>query len=180
MSSARGQILLLSTSDTDLLSARAAAVGYRLANPARTTVDDLPALLAGVRLVVVRILGGRRAWEDGLDHLLAGSLPVVVLSGEQTPDAELMELSTVPIGVAAEAHAYLAHGGPGNLANLHHFLSDTILLTGFGFVAPEPMPLWGELERTSNGSGRWWVCSTTTARTTWPGTPLSWRRCPAR
>ena len=30
---------------------------------------DLPALLDGVDLVVVRILGGRRAWEDGLDAL---------------------------------------------------------------------------------------------------------------
>ena len=57
--------LLLSTSDTDLLSARASGAAYRLANPARTGVDDLPALLDGVDLVVVRILGGRRAWEEG-------------------------------------------------------------------------------------------------------------------
>ena len=65
-------ILLLSTSDTDLLSARASGAAYRLANPARTAVADLPALLDGVDLVVVRILGGRRAWEEGLDALLAG------------------------------------------------------------------------------------------------------------
>src|SRR4051812_4634235 len=62
--------LLLSTSDTDLLSARASGSGWRLANPARTTVDDLPALLDGADLVVVRLLGGRRAWEEGLDALL--------------------------------------------------------------------------------------------------------------
>src|SRR5690348_13536672 len=72
-----GVILLLSTSDTDLLSARASGAGYRLANPARTGVDDLPALVDGVDIVLVRILGGRRAWEDGLDALLAGSRPVV-------------------------------------------------------------------------------------------------------
>ncbi|GFJ88146.1 hypothetical protein Prum_017880 [Phytohabitans rumicis] len=138
-----GVILLLSTSDTDLLSARASGAAYRLANPARTTVDDLPALVDGADLVVVRILGGHRAWQDGLDALLAGARPVVVLGGEQAPDAELMRLSTVPSGVCAEAHAYLAHGGPGNLAELHRFLSDTVLLTGHGFAPPAPTPTWG-------------------------------------
>jgi cobaltochelatase CobN len=140
-------ILLLSTSDTDLLSARSSDADYRLANPARTGVDDLPALLDGVDLVVVRLLGGRRAWEEGVDALLAGPRPVVVLGGEQAPDAELMELSTVPAGVCAEAHAYLAHGGPANLAELHHFLSDTVLLTGHGFNPPVPTPGWGVLDR---------------------------------
>ena len=146
--------LLLSTSDTDLLSARSSGAAYRLANPARTSVADLPALLAGVDLVVVRLLGGRRAWAEGLDALLAGPAPVVVLGGEQAPDAELMTLSTVPAGVAAEAHGYLAWGGALNLAALHGFLSDTVLLTGHGFAAPAPAPEWGVLERAeSDGSG---------------------------
>ncbi|GGL18573.1 cobaltochelatase subunit CobN [Mangrovihabitans endophyticus] len=141
--------LLLSTSDTDLLSARASGVGYRLANPARTAAADLPALLDGADLVIVRLLGGRRAWAQGLDALLSGDRPVVVLGGEQAPDAELMKLSTVPAGVAADAHAYLAHGGAANLAALHDFLSDTILLTGNGFAPAEPAPDWGPLPRAS-------------------------------
>ncbi len=138
-------ILLLSTSDTDLLSARASGAGYRLANPARTAVSDLPALTDGADLVVVRILGGYRAWPDGLDALLSGPRPVVVLGGEQAPDAELMKHSTVPAGVAAQAHVYLAHGGPANLAELARFLADTVLLTGEGFAAPRPTPTWGAL-----------------------------------
>ncbi|MEU8545828.1 cobaltochelatase subunit CobN [Streptomyces roseoverticillatus] len=146
-------ILLLSTSDTDLLSARAAAahgapVTYRLANPARLALDDLPELLEGTDLVVVRLLGGIRAWQEGLDLLLAGDRPVVVLTGEQAPDAQLMEASTVPVGIAAEAHAYLAHGGPANLEQLARFLSDTVLLTGHGFEPPAAAPAWGGLERT--------------------------------
>ncbi|WP_285780434.1 cobaltochelatase subunit CobN [Microtetraspora sp. NBRC 13810] len=140
-------MLLLSTSDTDLLSARAGGAAYRLGNPARLGVADLPELLDGVDLVVVRLLGGRRAWEEGLDALLASGRPVVVLGGEQAPDAELMELSTVSGGVCAEAHAYLAHGGAGNLNQLHAFLSDTVLLTGHGFAPPEPTPGWGVLAR---------------------------------
>ncbi|MFE7573695.1 cobaltochelatase subunit CobN [Streptomyces sp. NPDC057521] len=143
-------ILLLSTSDTDLLSARASdgPVRYRYANPSRLPLDDLPALLDGTDLVVVRLLGGVRAWQDGLDHLLATGRPVVVLTGEQAPDAQLMAASTVPIGIAAEAHAYLAHGGPANLDQLARFLSDTVLLTGHGFEPPAPAPSWGPLERT--------------------------------
>ncbi|WP_306335053.1 cobaltochelatase subunit CobN [Streptomyces sp. KL118A] len=144
-------LLLLSTSDTDLLSARAAGgpVDYRFANPSRLDLDGLPALLDGVDLVVVRLLGGVRAWQDGLDQLIATGLPVVVLTGEQAPDAQLMASSTVPVGIAAEAHAYLAHGGPANLEQLARFLSDTVLLTGHGFEPPAPAPSWGPLERTT-------------------------------
>jgi cobaltochelatase CobN len=143
-------IVLLSTSDTDLLSARASGAGYRLGNPARVTAEDVPALLDGAGIVVVRILGGRRAWEEGLAAVLASGVPAVVLGGEQTPDAELMELSTVAGGIVAEAHAYLAHGGPENLRQLARFLSDAIALTGEGFEPPAPMPLWGLLDRPAS------------------------------
>ncbi|MEV1019924.1 cobaltochelatase subunit CobN [Streptomyces sp. NPDC050264] len=157
------QLLLLSTSDTDLLSARAAnaavadaadgPVTYRFANPSRLDVEtELPALLDGVGLVVVRLLGGVRAWQDGIDRLTAAGIPLVLLSGEQAPDAQLMAASTVPVGIAAEAHKYLAHGGPANLGQLARFLSDTVLLTGHGFEAPAPAPTWGPLERTPSRS----------------------------
>ncbi len=140
-------ILLLSTSDTDLLSARSCDGEFRLANPSRLDVAELPGLLDGVRIVVVRILGTPRSWQEGLDTLLSSGAHVVVLGGEQTPDAELMKLSNVPAGIAAEAHAYLAQGGPANLTQLHRFLSDTLLLTGDGFEPPAVQPGWGVLER---------------------------------
>nr|WP_314037092.1 cobaltochelatase subunit CobN [Dietzia sp. CH92] len=141
-------IALLSTSDTDLLSARESGAGFTLGNPSRLDVEaDLPALLTGADLVVVRILGSRRSWDDGFAAVLGAGVPVVVLGGEQTPDADLMELSTVPIGTAAEAHRYLAEGGPTNLAQLHAFLSDTVLLTGAGFEPPVSVPVWGMPER---------------------------------
>ncbi|WP_433723073.1 cobaltochelatase subunit CobN [Nocardia sp. CA-129566] len=142
-------ILLLSTSDTDLLSARASGARYRWGNPARLLVEDLPALLDGADLVIVRILGGKRAWEDGLEAVRASGVPMVALGGEIAPDAELMECSTVPGGVAADAHNYLAAGGAENLRQLHNFLSDTVLLTGHGFEPPVQLPSWGELQRTA-------------------------------
>lgn len=142
-------IVLLSTSDTDLLSARASGADYRWGNPARLLADDLPDLLDGADLVIVRILGGKRAWEDGLAVLRASGVPLVALGGELAPDAELMECSTVPGGVAADAHNYLAAGGPENLRQLHNFLSDTVLLTGHGFEPPIQLPSWGELDRVA-------------------------------
>src|SRR3954449_10887104 len=138
---------LLSTSDTDLLSARASGADWRLGNPARLDDAGVAALADGVALVVVRLLGVRRQFEEMLAPLLAGPAPVVVLGGEQVPDAELMELSTVPMGVATEAHGYLAQGGPENLTQLRRFLSDTVLLTGEGFEPPSVAPDWGVLSR---------------------------------
>ena len=147
------RIALLSTSDTDLLSARESGAAFALGNPSRLGVEaDLPDLLEGADLVVVRILGSRRSWDDGFAAVLAAGVPVVVLGGEQTPDADLMELSTVPIGTAAEAHRYLAEGGPGNLKQLHAFLSDTVLLTGAGFEPPVSVPVWGMPPRPSADS----------------------------
>ncbi|WP_121251726.1 cobaltochelatase subunit CobN [Nocardioides ferulae] len=141
------RICLLSTSDTDLLSARASGATYVLANPARSTEAELEACVADADLVVVRQLGSPDDLWPGLAGLRTAGTPAVVLGGEQQPSAELMELSSVPIGVAAQAHRYLAEGGPANLAQLHAFLSDTVLLTGEGFEPPLAIPAWGYAER---------------------------------
>jgi cobaltochelatase CobN len=128
-------VLLLSTSDTDLLAARASGADYRLANPARLAADGLPPLLDGADVVVVRLLGGEQACRQ--------ERPLIVLGGEFVPDAALMALSSVPAGIAAQAHEYLAHGGPGNARELAKFLADTVLMAGHGFAPPQPMPSWG-------------------------------------
>jgi len=132
-------ILLLSTSDTDLLAARSSGADYRCANPSRVPLAELPALLAGVNLAVVRLLGGQATWPEGLASVVGSGVPTVVLGGESSPDAELMASSTVPAGVAREALSYLVEGGPQNLEQLAAFLSDTVLRNGEGFLAPFPM-----------------------------------------
>ncbi|WP_112465747.1 cobaltochelatase subunit CobN [Streptomyces triticisoli] len=137
-------VLLLSTADTDLLAARASGASYRIGNPTRVNVtEELPGLLDGADIAVVRLLGGKRAWEDGLAALRASGVPAVLLGGEAVPDAELMAESSVPAGVVAEALRYLVEGGPANLAELARFLSDTVLLTGEGFEEPRKMPEYG-------------------------------------
>ncbi len=79
--------------------------------------------------------------------MVASGVPTVAVSGEQSPDAELMGHSTVPAGVAVQAHIYLAQGGVDNLRQLHAFLCDTVLMTGFGFAPPVSTPSWGVLDR---------------------------------
>jgi cobaltochelatase CobN len=142
-------ILFLSNADTELLALR--SIQHRLPGgfpPVRaghpSRLDGAPPL-AGVSAAVVRLLGGRGAWEGPFDALRARCLdagvPLIALGGEAAPDAELTRLSTVPAGTAREAHRYLAAGGPDNVEQLLRFVADTVLLGGFGFDPPAPLPL---------------------------------------
>jgi len=139
--------VLLSTSDTDLITARAASASYRWANPTRLPTGALDELLDGAAVVVVRVLGGYRALRNTIDTVIASGIPAVLVSGEQAPDADLIQRSTVPAGIALQTHIYLAQGGLANLRQLHAFVCDTVLMTGFGFAPPADTPSWGVLDR---------------------------------
>ena len=143
------RIALLSTSDTDLLSARASGADYLWANPGRQVEghQSMAEAIEASDLVICRLLGSPDDLCGGFERIRATGKPMIVLGGELTPNAELMELSTVPVGVAAEAHRYLVEGGPENLSQLHAFASDTVLLTGEGFEPPVQVPSWGWLDR---------------------------------
>lgn len=144
-------ILFLSNADTELLAVRSIVddlpsefSGVRWANPDR--LDAQPDL-AGVQVVIVRLLGGASAWEDGFAELTqactAADIPLVAVGGEAVPDADLAAISTAPAGLVAEAHRYLVAGGPANTLQLMLFVSDTILRTGFGFTAPVELARFG-------------------------------------
>ncbi|WP_019145803.1 cobaltochelatase subunit CobN [Aeromicrobium massiliense] len=143
------RIALLSTSDTDLLSARASGADYVWANPSRQVEghQSMAEVIEASDLVICRLLGSPDDLCGGFERIRATGKPMIVLGGELTPNAELMEMSTVPVGVAAEAHRYLVEGGPENLRQLHAFCSDTVLLTGDGFEPPLTVPAWGWLDR---------------------------------
>ena len=63
------------------MTARASGARYRLSNPSRLIEGELPGLLADADVVVVRVLGGYRAWPDCIDSAVASGLPVLVVSG---------------------------------------------------------------------------------------------------
>lgn len=83
---ARPTVALLSTSDTDLLQARAAAqasgVSYLWGNPARIADADLAALLGRADIVVFRFLGSVQSLPASFEAVRASGLPLVVLGGE--------------------------------------------------------------------------------------------------
>jgi cobaltochelatase CobN len=112
----------------------------------------------GARAVLVRLLKGRAAWEAQLDDLrarcLATGTALLAFGGEAGVDAEMTALSTVPGGIVAEAFAYLARGGPANLANLLRFVADTVLLEGFGFDPPQDLPMSGLVTTRAELPGR--------------------------
>ncbi|MHB8295585.1 MAG: cobaltochelatase subunit CobN [Acidimicrobiales bacterium] len=112
--------------------------------------SGLPVPLAGARLVIIRLLGGRSAFE-GLDELLAEAgrlgIPVAAFGGEARLDPVLAELSTVPAGALAGAFEYLVQGGPWNIEQMLRFLSDTVLQTSYGYDPPVVIPSAGYLEQ---------------------------------
>ncbi|HEX2577115.1 MAG TPA: hypothetical protein VHK88_12250, partial [Aquihabitans sp.] len=146
--------LVVSNNDLDLLALRAAVDELPDGcGPVRAhggvgldPDGDVPDL-AGVRVVLVRLLKGRAGWERPFGELVercrAEGIALVATGGEAGLDADLAAASTVPAGTVAQAHEYWTRGGPANLANLLRFLADTVLLEGFGFEPPQDIPAVG-------------------------------------
>ena len=147
------KLLFLTTADTEILAAARATEllpeGFpevRCANP--TKLKDPRAFfeeaLPEAGVVMVRLLGGNRAWPEGLAELRRRCeelrVPLLAFGGEAEPDAELTAVSTAPSGAVAEAFEYLRHGGVRNTENLFRFIADTLLVEGYGFEPPLPLP----------------------------------------
>ncbi|GIU83533.1 MAG: cobaltochelatase CobN [Acidimicrobiales bacterium] len=138
-------ILYVTNVDTDLLALRQILEDLpeelgrvRAARCSSAGIPDLD----GVRVAVVRLLGGVRGWER-LDEFLSSCrqarVEVVALGGERTPDPELASRSTVPAGVVAGAFDYVSEGGPENLCRLVDFLGRAVL--GADRPVKPPVPI---------------------------------------
>jgi len=143
----------VTTADTEILATAAAVErlpdgfpAVRCANPAAAIDQDafVEDVLDGARVVLCRILGGRRGWPVGFDLLRAACaerrIPLLALGGELEPDAEMTGLSLAPAGAVAQAGEYLRHGDVENVEQLLRFLADTFLLDGYGFAPPRELP----------------------------------------
>ena len=111
---------------------------------------DMAALLEGelslARIVVVRVLGrlsGIAGWQALLQVAGERRQSLLVVSGTGEPNPELDVVSTVSPVILRETLAYLQAGGPQNLAQCLRFLSDHLLLSGYGFEAPVELPEHG-------------------------------------
>jgi cobaltochelatase CobN len=67
----------------------------------------------------------------------------VLVSGTGDNASEFAETINVPADVMQTASGYFDLGGVANFGELFRFLSDRLMLTGFGYAAPSPMPEHG-------------------------------------
>jgi cobaltochelatase CobN len=138
-------ILVLTNADTEILALRSVVEGLpdgfppvRAARPGEAVPP-----LDGVTMVLVRLLGGRRAWEEQFDELrrrcLDGGVPLLAFGGEASPDAELTALSTAAPATVARAFEYLAAGGLANIEQLLRYVA------GYPHQPPVEVPSYGVL-----------------------------------
>ena len=158
-------IWFITNVDSEILALRVACDslpdGFPSVRAAQPWTFDVGRDLSAARCVIVRLLRGRRAWEDGFDQLQATcrerNIPLLAFAGEDVPDAELTALSTVPSAILTDAFAYLVNGGPANFEHLFRFVADTVLLEGFGFDPPVTIPthgVWRASDRTSSAASQ--------------------------
>jgi cobaltochelatase CobN len=153
----RGGIMLLSHADTDMLTLIKASellpselrVGAYSLNALRN-VDQMDALIAGeirnAKVIVVRC-HGPLSCIPGFDKLKAACIErgqsLVLISGTGDNASEFSETINVPADVMQTASGYLDLGGVANFGELFRFLSDRLMLTGYGYAPPSPMPEHG-------------------------------------
>jgi cobaltochelatase CobN len=146
-------IVVLSAADTDLAAlseARSemdAPPGLRLANLTHLShpmsVDlHIETCARKSKLVIARVLGGVGYWRYGCEqyaaHLREAGVALALLPGDDKPDAELRELSTVSSEDYAALWGYLVEGGPENAQNFLRY-AQSMITGGAQPVAPRPL-----------------------------------------
>ncbi|MCH7734517.1 MAG: cobaltochelatase subunit CobN [Chloroflexi bacterium] len=98
-------------------------------------------------VVVLRLLGGKRAMAENFDSLVqqchSRGVPLIACPGHQEWDEDLITACSVPVAEVETVFAYLMRGGVENFANLFLFLSDTYLGSEYGHEAPSHLPWEG-------------------------------------
>lgn len=151
-------IVFLTHADTDLLT---------LHNAIQSLSDDFPKTLginlqavkseshmaqildreiAGAKIIILRILG-RPSSIPGFSELVQRvqkqGQHLIIVSGTGDFNPEYAAISTVSPAILQETLKYLQAGGITNLISLLHYLSDHLLMTGFGYDEPVLLPEHG-------------------------------------
>ena len=177
-----GEIVILSAADSELACLAAAqerlpedAPSLRLANLLQLahplSVDlHVERVVARARLVVLRLLGGRSYWPYGVEQVAAScrahGILLACLPGDDRPDPELAELSTLPAPAVDRLWQYLRHGGVDNAVQALRYGAN-LIGREMPFAAPRALPAAGLYRprpprpTAPRTSGRWrWSCST--------------------
>src|SRR5215472_19231551 len=151
-----GDIVLLSSADTEIALLAAAQSRLRVQDPMAPrlrlapvtrlghnfSVDLYMETVAKARLVIARLLGGSAYWPYGVERLVetcrGRGIPLALLPGDDRPDPELFERSTIAADRLGRLWRYLAEGGPANAQNLLRYAA---FLIGHDTAWAEPAPL---------------------------------------
>ena len=151
-------VVLVTTADTDLLTADRALAAlpgdfppvYAWNPVGLDTVaaqNQLLETVGSAGVVVLRLLGGKRAMPETFDPLVSlcreRRIPLIACPGHQEWDEDLITACSAPVAELETVFAYLMRGGIPNFRNLLLFLSDTYLGSDYGHEAPEPLPWEG-------------------------------------
>ena len=102
--------------------------------------------IAGAKIIVLRILG-RPSSIPGFSELVQRvqkqGQHLIVTSGTGDFNPEYAAVSTVSPAILQDTLNYLQAGGHNNFISLLHYLSDHLLMTGFGYDAPVILPEHG-------------------------------------
>ncbi len=151
---APADVVFLSAADTELSSLASAKAALGDAAPTLRVANFLQLshpmsvdvyvenTVSKSRLVIARVLGGESYFQYGLEKLLETAqrhgVKLIILPGDDKPDAGLARYNTVEGAIAERVWDYLKQGGPTNMANLLHYLAH--VLDG-GDEPEEPAPL---------------------------------------
>ena len=152
-------IVFFSTADTDLLALSHALAELpadfppvRAANPATLATREaadryLDRELPTARVVVARLLGGKRAFEAGFERLAREcaerQVPLIAIPGDQAPDLDLQAACIAEPEVVRSVFDYLLHGGVANAASMLRYLADRYAGTDYGSEPARPVPWEG-------------------------------------
>ncbi|MBX8530943.1 cobaltochelatase subunit CobN [Pseudomonas cichorii] len=120
----------------------------RLANPMQVqnhaSVDlYVDEVLRHAKVILISLHGGIGYWRYGVERLMelaACGVQVILVPGDDRPDPELSDLSTVPAEARDRLWQFLRQGGLQNALDLYRCMASSWLERDYPWGEPQPLP----------------------------------------
>ncbi|PPS43696.1 cobaltochelatase subunit CobN [Pseudomonas syringae] len=120
----------------------------RLANPMQVqnhaSVDlYVDEVLRHAKVILISLHGGIGYWRYGVERLMelaARGVQVILVPGDDRPDPELSDLSTVPAAERDRLWQFLRQGGLQNALQLYNCMASRWLDRDYSWAEPAPLP----------------------------------------
>ncbi|KTC58400.1 cobaltochelatase subunit CobN [Pseudomonas savastanoi] len=120
----------------------------RLANPMQVqnhaSVDlYVDEVLRHAKVILISLHGGIGYWRYGVERLMelaARGVQVILVPGDDRPDPELSDLSTVPAAERDRLWQFLRQGGLQNALEMYRCMASRWLDRDYSWTEPQPLP----------------------------------------